>query len=274
MECGRLAAKGADIYWQSHGNGPAIVLAHGIGGNHAAWFRQIGPLSRSNRVIAFDHRGFGLSIDHDGRGRTAFAEDMLALLDHLEVERALLVGQSMGAGTCISFACAYPERVAALAIADSLHAIEEPDDVRAVMDHARGTTAGLGQIERVLGAKTRAADPELETLYVQIASFNSRTRHDLPGEFPRHAPERLGALGCPVLFVAGMEDILFPIEAIRAVQARVPNSFLVEIVDAGHSAFIERPTEFNDTILTLAQLSGHAGRGTAHSNSAGYAPAA
>ncbi|WEK43165.1 MAG: alpha/beta hydrolase [Candidatus Sphingomonas colombiensis] len=273
MQSNILAVDGADIYWETHGEGPAIVLAHGVGGNHAIWFRQIGPLSRANRVITFDHRGFGRSVDRDGRGRAAFAEDLRALLDHLNVERALLVGQSMGGGTCIDFACRWPERVAGLAIADSLHAIAEPEDVRPLMDAARAATRDLGQIERVLGEKARAEDPTLAVLYAQINSFNATDRHNLLGAFPLHAPGEIGGGRFPILFIAGVEDALFPIEAIRRVQARVPGSFLVEVVDAGHSAFLERPTEFNDTLLTLAQMAGHAGCVAAHSNSAGYTPA-
>ncbi|MBS0504668.1 MAG: alpha/beta hydrolase [Proteobacteria bacterium] len=273
MQSGILQVEGADIYWQSHGEGAAIVLAHGIGGNHAIWFRQLGPLSAANRIITFDHRGFGLSVDRDGRGRAGFADDLHALLDHLGVDRAMLIGQSMGAGTCINFACRWPERVAALAIADSLHGIVEPDEVRPLMDAARAATAGLDQIDRVLGARARATDPALEILYSQINSFNSADRHSLVGVFERHTPERLSALGCPILFVAGVEDILFPIAAIRRVQASVSGSFLVEIVEAGHSAFLERPIEFNDTILTLAQIAGHVGARAAHSNAPGYAAA-
>lgn len=269
MQSGMLAVEGADLYWEAHGEGPAIVLAHGVGGNHAIWFRQLGPLARGNRVVTFDHRGFGRSVDHDGRGRSAYAEDLRALLDHLGIERALLAGQSMGGGTCIDFACRWPERVAALAIADSLHAIEEPEDVRPLMDEARTATGGLGQIERVLGAAARAADPTLEILYAQINSFNATDRHSLKGAFTRHAPEAIGAGGFPVLFIAGEGDVLFPVEAIRRVQARVPGSFMVEVSGAGHSAFLERPTEFNDTLLTLAQMAGHVGK-AAHSNSAGY----
>ena len=272
MQSGMLAVDGAALYWEAHGEGPAIVLAHGVGGNHAIWFRQFGPLSRANRVIAFDHRGFGRSIDRDWRGRAAFAEDLRALLYNLGNARALLVLQSMGGGTCVDFACRWPERVAALAIADSLHAIAEPEDVRPLMDEARAATRDLGQIERVLGAKAREADPTLAILYAGINSFNATDRHSLGGAFPIYAPEEIGGR-FPVLFIAGVEDVLFPIEAIRRVQARVAGSFMVEVIDAGHSAFLERPTEFNDTLLTLAQMAGHAGRVAAHSNSAGYTAA-
>ena len=185
MESGLLATAGAEVYWQAHGEGPAIVLAHGIGGNHAIWYRQLDALSRANRVILFDHRGFGLSRDHDGRGRDAFVDDLTALLDHLGETKVALVGQSMGAGTCVGFAHRAPERVAALAICDSLHGIEETSDVNAIMDGARVRTAALGQIERVLGA---GAPRELAALYRQIASFNTVDRHSLTGSFDAPPP--------------------------------------------------------------------------------------
>ncbi|MGX5714047.1 alpha/beta fold hydrolase [Sphingopyxis terrae subsp. ummariensis] len=270
MDSGILATAGAEIYWQAHGAGPAVVLAHGIGGNHAIWYRQLDALSQSNRVITFDHRGFGLSRDPDGRGRDAFVDDLTALLDHLGETKVALVGQSMGAGTCIGFAHRAPERVAALAICDSLHGIVESGEVKAIMDAARAKTADLSQVERVLGA---GAAPDLAALYSQIASFNAASRHNLTGRFDARPAADLGGKGFPILFLSGVNDIIFPIEAVRLVQAGVPGSFLVEVNDAGHSAFLEAPVQFNDTILSLLQMAGHVGKvGAAHSNAAGYVP--
>lgn len=270
MDSGMLATAGAEIYWQAHGSGPAVVLAHGIGGNHAIWYRQLDALARSNRVITFDHRGFGLSRDHDGRGRDAFVDDLAALLDHLGETKVALVGQSMGAGTCIGFAHRSPDRVAVLAICDSLHGIVESDEVKAIMDAARAQTATLSQIERVLGA---GAPRELAALYSQIASFNAADRHSLTGRFDARPAAELGGKGFQILFLSGVDDILFPIEAVRLVQAEVPGSFLVEVNDAGHSAFLEAPVQLNDTILSLLQMAGHVGKaGAAHSNAAGYVP--
>lgn len=268
MESGILATAGAEIYWQAHGQGPAVVLAHGIGGNHAIWYAQIDALARSNRVILFDHRGFGLSRDLDGCGRDAFVDDLAALLDHLGEEKVALVGQSMGAGTCIGLAHRAPERVAALAICDSLHGIVETDAVKAIMDAARAKTAAMGQIERVLGT---TAPRELAALYAQVASFNAADRRSLTGRFDARPAADLGGKGFPVLFLCGADDILFPVEAVRMVQAEVAGSFLVEINDSGHSAFLEQPVQFNDTILSLLQIAGHVGTGGAvHSNTAGY----
>lgn len=273
MDSATIPTRGGEIYYQSHGTGPVVVLAHGIGGNHAVWFRQIEPIAKTNRVIVFDHRGFGHSRDLDGRGRDAFVEDLIALLDHLGVDKAALVGQSMGAGTCIGLAHATPERVAALAICDSLHGIAETTEVKAVMDAARQRTRDLDQIDRVLGAAARKADPALAMLYRQIASFNSADRKTLGGNLQPRPAADLGGKGFPVLFLCGYDDILFPVEAVRLVQQEVAGSFLVEVIDAGHSAFLEQSVQFNDTILTLLQMAGHVGSAKiSHSNAPGYVP--
>lgn len=262
---------GNKLYYEVHGQGEPVVLAHGMGGNHATWFQQVDVLARGYRVITFDHRGFGNSEDVQGLGRSGFVEDLKALLDHLDIEKAALVGQSMGAGTAICFACQYPERVKALVIADSLHGIVESDSVSQLMDKAREKTSGLSQLERVLGEKFREENTAEALLYSQINCFNATDRSNLSGSYgSQHSPEEIAALGVPTMFIAGMEDILFPIEAIRLVQEQVAGSFLVEVYQAGHSAFYERPQEFNDSVASLLQMAGLKPQKSAHSNAAGY----
>lgn len=259
-----------EFYYEDHGEGPAIVLAHGVGGNHASWFHQVETLSRSYRVITFDHRGFGRSSDLAGLGRSSFVPDLAALLDHREIARAVLVGQSMGGGTCLSFAAAYPERCAALVMASSLHAVLEDAEVAPMMAAAREATRDLPQLERVLDKAFRAEQPTQARLYAALASFNRTDRKGLTGEWPSLvAPEAIGA-GKPVLFMAGLADPIFPIEAIRAVQARTPGSFLVEF-DGGHSTFFEQPAAFSDSLLSFLTACGIRGiRRSAHSNAPGY----
>ena len=262
---------GESLYFERHGEGPALVLAHGIGGNHAAWFQQIAVLSQSYDVITFDHRGFGRSSDVDQRGRGAFVDDLAALLDHLELQRCVLVGQSMGGGTCVGFAARHPQRVAGLVLADTLQGLSEPPEVRQIMATARAQNAPLTQLERVLSEATRAQRPALAVLYSQIASFNTRDRHNLGGEFaPLLAPEALGSLGFPTLFIVGADDRLFPPPAVHAMQTYVPNSFYVEVSESGHSAYFEQAEVFNDAILSFLQAAGFKGRRPAHSNASGY----
>ena len=244
-----------------------------MGGNHASWFKQVAVLSKAYQVITFDHRGFGNSTDNENIGRSGFVTDLLALLDHLKITKAALVGQSMGGGTMITFASLYPERVSGLVIADSLHGLVESDDVKCLMDKARADTKNLTQITRVLGKKYVDESPESAFLYQQLNSFNSVDRRTLVGKYASEkiAAEQLSAINVPIMFLAGQDDILFPIEAIRLMQVQVDNSFIVEFDNCGHSAFFEKPVEFNDSLLSFLQMAGLEPKSDkALSNSSGY----
>ena len=267
-----LSTDSTDLYYEIYGEGFPIIFAHGVGGNHAIWHKQISVFSQSYQVITFDHRGFGNSSDPRTLGRSAFISDLKALIDYLQFEKVALVGQSMGGGTCVGFTCTYPEKVSVLVIADSLHGIKEPEVVKRIMDKARNETKTLDQIERVLGKQFRKEDPSAEILYRQISSFNMTDQRNLAGEYEKICtPEELDKTNVPVLLIAGSEDILFPIEAIREVKKLLNNAYIVEIQDSGHSAFFERPTEFNDSVLSMLQMAGIKGTSRlAHSNLPGY----
>ena len=74
---------GIQLYYEVHGSGPAILFAHGQGGNHLSWWRQVPYFARHYTCITFDHRAFGQSLDLDGQGRRGFGQDAIELLDHL-----------------------------------------------------------------------------------------------------------------------------------------------------------------------------------------------
>jgi len=109
---------GVELYYETHGSGPAIVFAHGAGGNHLAWYQQVPFFRDRYTCITFDHRGFGRSLDSrpvDQRPR--FDEDLAVLIDHLQLPDVRLVAQSMGGWTCLGYAVTHPERVRALVMA-------------------------------------------------------------------------------------------------------------------------------------------------------------
>jgi len=87
------SANGIEIFYESHGDGPPVVFAHGRGGCHLSWWQQVPALRDRFRCVTFDHRGFGYSRDiNDSPGRHAFADDLADLLDLLGIERSYLVG--------------------------------------------------------------------------------------------------------------------------------------------------------------------------------------
>lgn len=261
------------LYHEVTGEGSTIVFAHGVAGNHASWFQQVPVFAKSYRVLTFDHRGFGSSPDDEGLGRTGFVDDLKELLDELQVEKACLVGQSMGGGTVVGFAGRYPERVSALVVTDSLFGIDLPGDLQSSFDEARAKADGLSKMERVLGTDFRENEPEKMFLYQALASFNASNRHNLPGAWGRlYTPEELANLGVPILFVVGEQDALVPPKLVHELSAMIPGSFAVEISGAGHSPYFEKPTEFNDSVLSFLQVAGVKGRSAAalHSNTSGY----
>ena len=110
--------QGINLYYQTTGEGPAVVLAHGRGGNHMSWWQQVPVFSERYSCITFDHRGWGRSLQPpEAMGREAFVEDLRGLLDHLGIEEAFLIAQSMGGLTCLGFALADPRRTRALVLA-------------------------------------------------------------------------------------------------------------------------------------------------------------
>ena len=109
-----------NLYYEVHGDGPAIVFAHGASGNHLSWWQQVPVFARQYRCVTFDHRGFGQSPDTPhAPGSQAFVEDLNQLLDHLKIEHVVLVAQSMGGRTCLGFTLAHHDRVQALVMADT-----------------------------------------------------------------------------------------------------------------------------------------------------------
>ncbi len=113
---------GSELYYEVHGEGsPTIVFAHGAGGNHLSWWQQVPHFLGRHRCITFDHRGFGQSTDASGEMTSAYLADLEALLEAVAPgDRVVLVAQSMGGWTCMTYAAAHPERVAALVMADTV----------------------------------------------------------------------------------------------------------------------------------------------------------
>lgn len=236
------------LYYEVHGAGAPVVLLHGVGGNHASWFYQIDAWSKRYRLITVDARGFGNSIDADGKGRTEFTNDLVKLLDHLAIDRAIIVAQSMGGGTAVDFTCRYPSRVASLVLADTLVWLDPTEAMVGPYREVLAQTASLTQSERVLGKTFRETEPALSGLYLQIASFNRYTFKTLVGEQKRYQPSAIAATGVPTCFVVGEEDVLFPPHLIAQAADDVPGSTFVTLPKAGHSAYFETPELFNEQV--------------------------
>ena len=83
---------GIELYYETHGEGPALVLAHGGGGSHLSWWQQVPAFSDAYQVLVFDHRGFGRSVcPPEHQNALYFETDLLAILDAAEIHSATVV---------------------------------------------------------------------------------------------------------------------------------------------------------------------------------------
>lgn len=265
------AVNGTTIYHEEHGEGFPVVFAHGAGGNHLSWWQQVPVFSRYYRCITFDHRGWGLSLDGDGAGPQAFVEDLRCLLDHLGVEQAFLVAQSMGGLTCLGFTIAYPERVRALVMGNTFAgmrrevrlAAEEPlrERMRALWERRQADG-----VRRALGRQFTRRQRHLAFLYKQIRMLNEEgpNRLNTQAQVQRlRALERSGAMGItrealaairvPVLFIGGSEDEVMPVPLMEVACRLIPTARMVVVPGAGHSVYFEQPETFNRIVLEFLQ---------------------
>ncbi|MDE3075146.1 MAG: alpha/beta hydrolase [Chloroflexota bacterium] len=254
--------EGIDLYYELHGEGETIVFAHGAGGNHLSWWQQVSFFREKYRCLTFDHRGFGRSGDREGGpGAAAFPEDLRALLDSLGIDRAYLVAQSMGGRTCMGFAAAYPQRVKALVMADTVFGMSDPT-VDEQFRAAREARPDATPQNSAYSPRFASEQPDLAFLYDSIRALNPPRAMSLPG---RQTPpdsrfvvttEKLAWFAIPVQFVVGADDVLVPPSVMQAAAKLIPHARYEEVRGCGHSVYFENAQAFNRIVASFLESVG------------------
>lgn len=246
---------GTDLYYEVHGDGPPLVLSHGIGSNHLHWWQQIPVLSKEHQVITFDHRGFGFSSDMQSLGPKAFIDDLEGLLDHLKIEKATLAGQSMGGVTVGGFAARRPERVAGLILSCSgggFFAVPHSDNfkraVAGVKNYAEFSKISIEQD----GFPQR--HPTLRFLFESLAQLNHQFDMSKLPELRNHKFDikTIVDAGIPVLLIGGEDDNGANF-AMNQIREAVPRSEIHIIPSAGHLLFFEAPDAYNRLVADFTR---------------------
>jgi 3-oxoadipate enol-lactonase len=256
---GRLRRAGAELYYEVTGEGPAVVFAHGLGGNHLSWWQQVAYLAPTRTCVVFAHRGFPPSSPVPGASAPdAYADDLAALIQELDFKDVALVAQSMGGWTCLDYALREPGRVRAVVMASTSGAVDfsqlkDPE----VDEWSRRSTGALAELQSrgihpASGERMAREQPALAQLYWQIsemapASFRKQVREKIRNQRNR-APSLLAQLPMPVLFITGDEDWVFAPAAGPALARLAPKGSAVRVSAAGHSVYFERAGQFNELI--------------------------
>jgi 3-oxoadipate enol-lactonase len=256
---GTLRLSASEIYFEVTGSGPALIFAHGLGGNHISWWQQVAHFCDRYTCVTFSHRGFPPSVNLAGTsGHVEFASDLAALVEHLELTDVYLVSQSMGGWTCLTYALQERRRVRGLVLSSTtgtvdFEAIQHPEIERLPQWKEWSQSVRTDLTERGLlastGARMAREQPSRYFLYQELydlaaASYKDTVRKQIRAS--RHlAPEVLKSIGFPTLFIVGEEDLLFPPMAARAAASLIPGAMVVEVPEAGHSVYFERPEQYN-----------------------------
>ena len=250
-DAGFVVVGGERIYYESTGSGEVVVFSHGAGGNHAIWVHQTPVFAEKYRVVTWDQRGWGKSTDVRGLAGDSdtAVEDLRRLLDHLDIDAAHLVGQSMGGWAVAGFALRYPERTRSLVLANTYGGLST-EPMREWITAERW--AEVRERAAKAGRDFDIMDPALAFRYGQISRLA-----------PPRGPANLGELlfgthwdldearksTVPILIVTGPYDMIFAPEMMRLLDAELPTSRLVEIPDSGHSPYFEKPDAWNRAVL-------------------------
>lgn len=226
------------------GGGVPLVFVHGWTANRHRWDHQLAHFAEKRRVIRLDLRGHGESGGAGVRTIAELADDVLALLDHLEIERCVLVGHSMGGMIAQTITLAHPERVERLVLVNSIG--------RMTYSRGRGLLLGVStlvpfklfvatNIQRAFApgyprdeirayVKASADTPRevVMTLYGAMRAFD--------------VLDRVGEIGIPTLMIHGYHDIQLPVRQMLRM-AKAYRDAEVRIIDAGHELPVEKPEE-------------------------------
>lgn len=249
---------GAQLYYEQHGRGPDLVFLHGAGGNHLSWWQQLAEFSADFRCTVYDARGWGLSRGDTTIGRFVLGTDLVALLEYLKIDRAHVIAQSMGGRAVAGLVRLAPHKVASLTLCGTTAGATN-DRVRELQDELKDIRGDTSLREYALADEFEAANPAMAVLYRQVNALNPPRPRGFLGRPPAtyrgsmHGP--IAAASAPVLFVVGEHDLITSPEMIREAQGLIPGAQSYEVKGAGHSAYFERPEEWNSVVRAFIESS-------------------
>jgi pimeloyl-ACP methyl ester carboxylesterase len=240
-----------------------LILIHAFPLSADMWLPQLARVPQGWRFIAPDIRGFrgaGPAFEDAqlaGATMDGYAGDVLALMDHLDLERAAILGLSMGGYVAMAIAARAPKRVSHLVLADTRMAADTPEG-RNGRDAMKANLAAHGpravadaMLPKLTGPTSKQQQPDLDDAVRHLIEMNRAEAMAGAIDAMKSRPDRthtLSQLSIPTLVVCGAEDALTPPADSEAMAAAIPGARLEVISGAGHLANLEQPARFNEVL--------------------------
>jgi len=253
-----------NIYYEVHGEGEPLLLIMGLGADVTGWLFQTSEFSKEYRVIVFDNRGVGRTDAPDSPySIEMMADDAAGLLYALGIEKAHIIGLSMGGMIAQELALKYPQRVKSLILATTAAG---PSEGIFRAGHVIDTWARM--VQEGVSLETRIGEQLIwiftDKFFENEEQFNMTLNVMLSNPYPQpayalarqvaaclehDARDRLGQIAVPTLVLVAKEDILLPVKLSEAIAAGIPSAELVVLEGGGHGFNFEIPDKFNQAVL-------------------------
>ncbi|HXG67831.1 MAG TPA: alpha/beta fold hydrolase [Blastocatellia bacterium] len=248
---------GAKIHYLEAGSGPVVILLHGLGGDTSNWAANIAALAQKFRVIVPDQIGFGRSDKPPLNYRVGTLVDFLdGFYKQLKIERASLVGNSLGGWTAAAFALAHPEKVERLVLVDAAgFALSEGIDPRTLNGLNPSTRDAIRQLLPLIfyNKQVFASEAAVDLLLTKrVTAGDGYTIQRFIDSIVRGEDvldNRLSAIKQPTLIIWGREDGLTPLAMGERFKKEIPSSELFIIEKCGHVPQLEKAAEFNAAVM-------------------------
>lgn len=256
LQEGFVDVSGAKIYYKdSGGGGTPVIFLHASTGSAEVWEHQIPAFTRAGyRFIAYDRRGFGRTVaDAKGPASTG-PDDLLALIDHLKIDKFHLAGTAGGGFVALDFAISYPQRVRSFTLLCSQGGVQDGDYREAIQRLVPQGFDKMPESFRELSPSYRVANPEGVERW---STFESRHRAPEAVRGPAQPVKNrvtlalLERIRIPTLVIAADADLYAPPALMRRIADRIKGSQFVVFPDVGHSVWWEAPDKFNRTVLAF-----------------------
>ena len=243
------------------GNGEAVFLLHGIGGNKRNWDDNVPFFAKHFKVIAWDTRGYGLSDDYVGPFKfTDVANDLLRVIDFFKSDKVHLVGLSMGARIACWFYNQYPKRVKSLTLCDTNFGsagFSEDEKREFINSRARPLKEGkkFKDFSHLVAKSLIGDESNQKVLHKLISSLNAlRKESYLKTVNSFVSTDHLDIfreIKVPCLVLVGEQDRLTPPKVSKQISKLIPGSKFNVVKGAGHLINIEKPEIFNKYVLSF-----------------------
>lgn len=248
------AKDGTGLYYETLGGGEPLLLIGGRNSDHHIWNLNRGDFLKRYQVIVYDQRGTGQSDKPEAPpySTRGFADDAIAILDHLQIPRAHAYGVSMGGAICQWLGIDHPDRVGALVMACSKagesHGVDPSEETQTLMSEADNPQAvnlmfakalGINQLQFFFSMRASVKNPM--PAYAENLHAQASTQHD--------AWELLPKITAPTLILQGSDDPVCPRRNAELLAERIPHAELQIIKSGRHMFFVEFRQEVNRLVL-------------------------